>query len=111
MGAIRCSSVSPADHTTGSAPVHDIAGHALLGLGFDRDGEYATWLAEDAQYRGLACWALATELHGEHSVYWTTGEPAEHKGFLLPPELLARSKAGVRTQTHGVNPRGCQSAG
>ena len=91
--------------------VHDIAGHARLGLGFDRDGEYATWLAQDAQYRGLARWALATELHGEHSVYWTTGEPAEHKGFLLPPELLARSKAGVRTQTHGVNPRGCQSAG
>ncbi len=34
--------------------VHDIAGHPRLGLGFDRDGEYATWLAQDAQYRGLA---------------------------------------------------------
>jgi hypothetical protein len=76
--------------------VHDILGHARLGAGFDRDGEYATWVAQERQYDGLARWALATELQGEHSVYWTTGEPTEHKGILLQPELLARARRAGR---------------
>jgi hypothetical protein len=74
--------------------VHDILGHVHLGRGFDRDGEYATWRAQDLQYRGPARWALAAELHGEHSVRWTTGEPAEHKGVLLPRALVARARRG-----------------
>jgi hypothetical protein len=76
--------------------VHDILGHAWLGAGFDRDGEFTTWVAQERQYGGLARWALATELHGEHSVYWTTGEPTEHKGILLQPELLARARRAGR---------------
>ncbi len=76
--------------------VHDIVGHVRLRVGFDRAGEYATWRAQDRQYRGLARWALATELHAEHSVFWTTGEAPEHKAFLLDPRLLARAgPAGV----------------
>jgi len=27
--------------------VHDILGHARLGLGFDRDGEFAVWLSQE----------------------------------------------------------------
>ena len=76
--------------------VHDILGHAAPALGFDRDGEYASWLIQDRQYRGLARWALATELHGEHSVRWTSGDVAEHKATLLRRDLLWRSMiAGV----------------
>jgi hypothetical protein len=71
--------------------VHDILGHARPGLGFDRDGEYTSWLIQDRQYRGLARWALATELHGEHSVRWTSGEIAEHKATLLARDLLRRA--------------------
>ena len=74
--------------------VHDVAGHVRLGAGFDRQGEYTTWLAQDQQYQGLARWALATELHGENSVLWFTGEPAEHKAVLLDPWLLSRARCG-----------------
>ena len=43
-------------------------------------------------YTGLARWALATELHGEHSVRWTTGNLADHKAILLEPRLLDASR-------------------
>jgi hypothetical protein len=43
-------------------------------------------------YTGLARWALATELHAEHSVLWTTGDVAEHKAVLLQPRLLRSSR-------------------
>jgi hypothetical protein len=75
--------------------VHDLVGHVGPRLGFDRDGEYAAWLAQDRLHHGLARWALATELHGEHSVRWTTGVLAEHKAMLLDPFLLRRSRRCV----------------
>lgn len=71
--------------------VHDIVSHAHHGFGFDRHGEYSAWLAEDRMYTGLARWALATELHGEHSVMWTTGDVTEHKATLLPRSLVRTS--------------------
>ena len=76
--------------------VHDLLGHVRPKLGFDRDGEYASWLIQDAQYRGLARWALATELHGEHSVRWTSGDVAEHKATLLPRDILRRAQEAGR---------------
>jgi hypothetical protein len=81
--------------------VHDIVSHAGLGYGFDRDGEFSAWLAEDRMYDGLARWALATELHAQHSVLWTTGVLAEHKATLLPLHLLrgsARCRREVATE-------------
>jgi hypothetical protein len=77
--------------------VHDILGHVRPALGFDRDGEYASWLIQDRQYRGMARWALATELHAEHSVRWTSGEIAEHKATLLRRDLLRRARDAGRT--------------
>jgi hypothetical protein len=73
--------------------VHDIVSHGWRGHGFDPDGELSAWLAEDSIYTGLACWALATELHAHHSVLWTTGEHADHKAVLLEPALLRTSRA------------------
>jgi hypothetical protein len=75
--------------------VHDILGHAYLGVGFDRDGEYATWRFQERCHSPLARRALATELHGEHSVRWTTGELPEHKATLLDERVIARSRAGA----------------
>jgi hypothetical protein len=72
--------------------VHDILGHARLRLGFDRDGEFAVWLTQERLHGPLARRALATELHGQHSVRWTTGQLAEPKAVLLEPELLCRSR-------------------
>jgi len=77
--------------------VHDILGHARMGLGFDRDGEFAAWRAQARLHRPLARWALATELHGRHSVLWTTGHLAEPKAILLDPRLLRRSVAASTT--------------
>jgi hypothetical protein len=41
----------------------------------------------------LARRALATELHAEHSVRWTTGELPEHKAVLLDERVISRSRA------------------
>jgi hypothetical protein len=72
--------------------VHDIVSHGWCRYGFDRHGEFSAWLTEDRLYTGLARWALATELHGEHSVRWTTGNVADHKATLLEPRLLDASR-------------------
>jgi hypothetical protein len=72
--------------------VHDALGHGRMQLGFDRDGEFAVWLAQERFHSPLARWALASELHGQHSVRWTTGEIAEPKAMLLEPALLRRAR-------------------
>jgi hypothetical protein len=68
--------------------VHDLVGHVATGYGFDRDGEYSAWLVQRDLYSGLARWAAATELHGEVSALWATGQFAEHKAVLLDRHLL-----------------------
>jgi hypothetical protein len=68
--------------------VHDLIGHVATGYGFDRDGEYSAWLVQRDRYTGLARWAAATELHGEISALWATGQVAEHKAVLLDRQLL-----------------------
>jgi hypothetical protein len=75
--------------------LHDLVGHVLAGFGFDRDGEFSAWHAQDRYYRGLARWALATELHAQHSVLWTTGELAEPKAMLIDQRLLKASRAAA----------------
>jgi hypothetical protein len=71
--------------------VHDVLGHACLRQGFDRDGEFTAWRSQERFHSPLARWALATELHGRHSVLWTTGHLAEPKAILLDRRLLRRS--------------------
>jgi hypothetical protein len=77
--------------------VHDLVGHVATGYGFDQDGEYSAWLVQRNLYTGYARWAAATELHGEVSALWATGQFAEHKAVLLDPALLGRchDPAGV----------------
>ena len=95
------------DSTMGGAydrfrAVHDIVGHAGLGLGFDRNGEFATWLHQERFHSPAARRALATELHAQNSVLWTTGTMAEPKAVLLDPELLRRSRqSGCRRVPDG----------
>jgi hypothetical protein len=70
--------------------VHDLIGHVATEYGFDQDGEYSAWLVQRTLYTGLARWAAATELHGEISALWATGQVAEHKAVLLDRDLLKR---------------------
>jgi hypothetical protein len=74
--------------------VHDILGHAQLNVGFGREGEYAAWRYQEQLHSPLARLALATELHAEHSVRWTTGGLPEHKAALLDERVIARSRGG-----------------
>ena len=97
------------DSTMGGAydrfrAVHDILGHAGLGLGFDRHGEFAVWLYQERFHSPRARTALATELHAQHSVFWTTGIMAEPKAVLLEPELVHRSRQGKRAVHQTVPP-------
>jgi hypothetical protein len=77
--------------------VHDALGHARMRLGFDRDEELTVWLAQERFHSPLARRALASELHGQHSVRWTTGEIAEPKAALLPAALLRRARQCYRS--------------
>ena len=90
--------------------VHDILGHGFLNVGFDRDGEYAAWRCQERHHSPLARRASATELHGEHSVCWTTGQVAEHKAALLDEQLIERSRIGAHrpaiARTHRTRRQG-----
>jgi hypothetical protein len=74
--------------------VHDILGHGHLNVGFGREGEYAAWRYQERLHSPLARLALATELHAEHSVRWTTGVLPEHKAAVLDGGVIERSRAG-----------------
>ncbi len=76
--------------------VHDVLGHGHLGVGFDREGEYSAWRFQERLHSPLARQVLATELHAEHSVRWTTGDLSEHKAAILDQRVVARSRAGLR---------------
>ncbi len=91
IGATRSWAASAAGPTTGSAPSTTCWATPASAPGFDRDGELATWRAQERFHTPLARWALATELPGQHSVLWTTGQVAEPKAILLEPRLLGRS--------------------
>jgi hypothetical protein len=87
--------------------VHDLLGHAATGYGFDREGEYQAWVIQYSYYLGLARWAAGTELHGEISVLWTTGQFAEHKAALLDPDvILPRHRNQNRTTSGRAGPEG-----
>lgn len=66
--------------------VHDVFGHAGVGGGFDRHGEYEAWLMHAAMYTGLGQQAMSTEYHGVNSALWggAPGTPGTGMSILLP---------------------------
>ncbi|MDA0159816.1 hypothetical protein OM076_06050 [Solirubrobacter ginsenosidimutans] len=68
--------------------VHDVFGHAALGLGFDLQSEYATWLQCRTLYSPAARPAAFCELVGAVTAYITTGEKPGLRAKLPPAELL-----------------------
>jgi hypothetical protein len=72
--------------------VHDAFGHAGIGSGFDRHGEYAAWMAHNSMYTGEGRKAMSTEYHGVNSYLWASGGkplPKEHWGVIMPDDLIA----------------------
>lgn len=79
--------IIPPDEYARFRAVHDVFGHAAVGSGFDRHGEYAAWLSHMSMYTGIGAQAMATEYHGTNSVAVTYG-PQPWKAVLLPAHLI-----------------------
>jgi hypothetical protein len=69
--------------------VHDVLGHGALGLGFDLQSEFATWLQCRTLFSDDARGAAFCELLAPVTTYITTGEKPFVHPDLPPEELLA----------------------
>ncbi len=74
--------------------VHDIFGHAGIGGGFDRHGEYEAWLEHMSMYTPPGQYAMSSEYRGVNSAAWASGimgmeSPGTGKSVLLPKELIS----------------------
>jgi hypothetical protein len=68
--------------------VHDVFGHAALGLGFDLQSEFATWLQCRTLFSAEARPAAFCELVGAVTAYIVTGEKPGLQAKLPPAGLL-----------------------
>ena len=68
--------------------VHDVYGHAGIGSGFDRHGEYQAFLEHYSMYDGLARWAMASEYRGVNTSLWAGHAIGAGKAVLLRPSLV-----------------------
>jgi hypothetical protein len=69
--------------------VHDVFGHAALGVGFDLQSEFAAWLQCRTLFSADARGAAFCELVGAPTTYILTGEKPALRGDLPPAELVA----------------------
>ncbi len=69
--------------------VHDVLGHAALGLGFDLQSEFATWLQCRALFSTAARSAAFCELVGAVTTYIATGQKPGLRANLPPAEVVA----------------------
>jgi hypothetical protein len=69
--------------------VHDVFGHAALGVGFDLQSEFATWLQCRTLFSRDARGAAFCELVGATTTYIVTGEKPGLRADLPPAELVA----------------------
>jgi hypothetical protein len=69
--------------------VHDVFGHTALGVGFDLQSEFATWLQCRTLLSRDARPAAFCELVGAVTAYVTSGEKPDLQAKVPPPELLA----------------------
>jgi hypothetical protein len=74
--------------------VHDVLGHAALGVGFDVQSEFATWLQCRTLFSADARGAAFCELVGAVTAYVTTGEKPGLRADLPPADLAAACDVG-----------------
>lgn len=85
--------------------VHDVLGHAALGLGFDLQSEYAAWLYCRPLFSRLARPAAFCELVGAVTAYVVTGVKPALRADLAsqsPSRSIARRAAGPGSRTSPV---------
>jgi hypothetical protein len=73
--------------------VHDVFGHAALGVGFDLQSEFATWLQCRTLFSRAARPAAFCELVGAVTAYVMTGAKPGLRAKLPPAALLAACDA------------------
>jgi hypothetical protein len=73
----------------GLRAVHDVFGHAALGVGFDLQSEFATWLQCRTLFSAEARPAAFCELVGAVTAYVITGEKPGLQAKLPPAGLMA----------------------
>jgi hypothetical protein len=76
--------------------VHDVFGHAALGVGFDLQSEFAAWLQCRALFSPDARAAAFCELVGAPTTYIITGERPALRADLPPAELVAACASSRR---------------
>lgn len=69
--------------------VHDVFGHAALGVGFDLHSEFNTWMQCRTLFSPAARGAAFCELVGAVTAYVLTGRKPALRADLPPAELLA----------------------
>jgi hypothetical protein len=69
--------------------VHDVFGHAALGVGFDVQSEFATWLQCRTLLSAQARGAAFCELVGAVTTFVVSGEKPALRADLPPTELVA----------------------
>lgn len=88
--------------------VHDVFGHAGVGGGFDRHGEYQAYLEHSSMYTGAGRKAMASEYHGVNTAVWAgaPGSPGTGKSILLPDKDIPQpwGKDGALVKAQGTNP-------
>jgi hypothetical protein len=77
--------------------VHDVLGHAALGLGFDLQSEFATWLQCRTLFSTAARGAAFCELVGAVTTYIVTGEKPGLRASLPPAGLVAACHVDQRS--------------
>ena len=90
--------------------VHDVFGHAALGVGFDLQSEFATWLQCRTLFSAEARGAAFCELVGAVTTYIATGEKPGLRASLPPEELVAACGIAItptgeryRSRTHNTS--------
>jgi len=86
---------------------HDVFGHAALGVGFDLQSEFATWLQCRTLFSDAARPAAFCELVGAVTAYVMTGEKPALRAKVPPVELL--TACDVSSARRGRASRGAPS--
>jgi hypothetical protein len=83
--------------------VHDVFGHAALGLGFDVQSEFTTWLQRRALFSAEARGAAFCELVGAVTAYIVTGVKPGLRADIPPKALAAACDADARSSGSPVH--------
>ena len=77
--------------------VHDVLGHAALGVGFDLQSEFSAWLQCRTLFSPEAQGAIFCELVGAVTTFVGTGKKPPLRADLPPPDLLEAAGGSARS--------------